>query len=151
MPCGKKRKRHKIATHKRKKRLRKNRHKNTRIICACKGYHFLSWNSHFFTLTYKLKPESFNLNLKNIYRRKVCLKNSRDWKFPLKKTFIHRRMGECCNLGQIQTKFSISKDDSFNQDDFLWVWCIDIKYPMLSRETTYKGGTANVWRPEQHI
>ena len=27
MPCGKKRKRHKISTHKRKKRLRKNRHK----------------------------------------------------------------------------------------------------------------------------
>ena len=27
MPCGKKRKRHKIATHKRKKRLRKNRNK----------------------------------------------------------------------------------------------------------------------------
>ena len=27
MPCGKKRKRHKINTHKRKKRLRKNRHK----------------------------------------------------------------------------------------------------------------------------
>jgi hypothetical protein len=27
MPCGKKRKRHKIATHKRKKRLRNNRHK----------------------------------------------------------------------------------------------------------------------------
>ena len=27
MPCGKKRKRHKIANHKRKKRLRKNRHK----------------------------------------------------------------------------------------------------------------------------
>ena len=27
MPCGKKRKRHKIATNKRKKRLRKNRHK----------------------------------------------------------------------------------------------------------------------------
>ena len=27
MPCGKKRKRRKIATHKRKKRLRKNRHK----------------------------------------------------------------------------------------------------------------------------
>ena len=27
MPCGKKRKRHKIATQKRKKRLRKNRHK----------------------------------------------------------------------------------------------------------------------------
>ena len=27
LPCGKKRKRHKIATHKRKKRLRKNRHK----------------------------------------------------------------------------------------------------------------------------
>jgi hypothetical protein len=27
MPCGKQRKRHKISTHKRKKRLRKNRHK----------------------------------------------------------------------------------------------------------------------------
>ena len=27
MPSGKKRKRHKILTHKRKKRLRKNRHK----------------------------------------------------------------------------------------------------------------------------
>jgi hypothetical protein len=27
MPCGRKRKRHKMATHKRKKRLRKNRHK----------------------------------------------------------------------------------------------------------------------------
>jgi hypothetical protein len=27
VPCGKKRKRHKIATHKRKKKLRKNRHK----------------------------------------------------------------------------------------------------------------------------
>jgi hypothetical protein len=27
MPCGRKRKRHKIATHKRKKRLRKNKHK----------------------------------------------------------------------------------------------------------------------------
>lgn len=27
MPCGRKRKRHKIATHKRKKRLRMNRHK----------------------------------------------------------------------------------------------------------------------------
>ena len=27
MPCGRKRKRHKIATHKRKKRLRLNRHK----------------------------------------------------------------------------------------------------------------------------
>lgn len=27
MPCGKKRKRHKISTHKRKKKLRKNRHK----------------------------------------------------------------------------------------------------------------------------
>ncbi|MFT4643819.1 MAG: hypothetical protein ACI8ZX_000215 [Planctomycetota bacterium] len=27
MPSGKKRKRHKIATHKRKKKLRKNRHK----------------------------------------------------------------------------------------------------------------------------
>ena len=27
MPCGRKRKRHKIATHKRKKLLRKNRHK----------------------------------------------------------------------------------------------------------------------------
>jgi hypothetical protein len=27
MPCGRKRKKRKIATHKRKKRLRKNRHK----------------------------------------------------------------------------------------------------------------------------
>ena len=27
MPCGRKRKRHKITTHKRKKRLRKDRHK----------------------------------------------------------------------------------------------------------------------------
>lgn len=27
MPCGKKRKRHKMSTHKRKKCLRKNRHK----------------------------------------------------------------------------------------------------------------------------
>jgi len=27
VPCGKKKKRHKIATHKRKKKLRKNRHK----------------------------------------------------------------------------------------------------------------------------
>ncbi len=31
MPWGRKRKRHKIATHKRKKRLRKNRHKK-RVI-----------------------------------------------------------------------------------------------------------------------
>jgi hypothetical protein len=30
MPSGKKRKRHKMATHKRKKRLRKNRHKKKR-------------------------------------------------------------------------------------------------------------------------
>jgi hypothetical protein len=30
MPCGKKKKRHKIATHKRKKRLRKNRHKKNK-------------------------------------------------------------------------------------------------------------------------
>jgi len=29
LPSGKKRKRHKIATHKRKKRLRANRHKKT--------------------------------------------------------------------------------------------------------------------------
>jgi hypothetical protein len=28
MPCGRKRKKQKIATHKRKKKLRKNRHKN---------------------------------------------------------------------------------------------------------------------------
>jgi len=27
MPCGRKRKRHKMSTHKRKKRLRKDRHK----------------------------------------------------------------------------------------------------------------------------
>ena len=32
MPCGKKRKRHKIATHKRKKRLRKNRHKKNKQL-----------------------------------------------------------------------------------------------------------------------
>jgi len=32
MPCGKKRKRHKMATHKRKKRLRKNRHKKKGTI-----------------------------------------------------------------------------------------------------------------------
>ena len=31
MPSGKKKKRHKIATHKRKKRLRKNRHKKKMI------------------------------------------------------------------------------------------------------------------------
>ena len=31
MPSGKKRKRHKMSTHKRKKRLRKNRHKSTSI------------------------------------------------------------------------------------------------------------------------
>lgn len=30
MPCGKKKKRHKIATHKRKKRLRKSRHKKNK-------------------------------------------------------------------------------------------------------------------------
>jgi hypothetical protein len=30
MPCGKKRKRHKIATHTRNKRLRKNRHKKNK-------------------------------------------------------------------------------------------------------------------------
>ncbi len=32
MPCGKKRKRHKIATHKRKKRLRKNSHKKNIVL-----------------------------------------------------------------------------------------------------------------------
>jgi hypothetical protein len=32
MPSGKKRKRHKIATHKRKKRLRKNRHKKKEYL-----------------------------------------------------------------------------------------------------------------------
>ena len=32
MPSGKKRKRHKIATHKRKKRLRKNRHKKKQFF-----------------------------------------------------------------------------------------------------------------------
>ena len=34
MPCGKKRKRHKIATHKRKKRLKKNRHKKKKQVVA---------------------------------------------------------------------------------------------------------------------
>jgi len=33
MPSGKKRKRHKMAVHKRKKRLRKNRHKKRKITC----------------------------------------------------------------------------------------------------------------------
>jgi len=32
MPSGKKRKRHKMATHKRKKRLRKNRHKKKIVL-----------------------------------------------------------------------------------------------------------------------
>ena len=32
MPSGKKRKRHKMATHKRKKRLRKNRHKKKQSV-----------------------------------------------------------------------------------------------------------------------
>ncbi len=32
MPSGKKRKGHKMATHKRKKRLRKNRHKKTPFV-----------------------------------------------------------------------------------------------------------------------
>ena len=34
MPNGKKHKRHKMATHKRKKRLRKNRHKKTGVTVA---------------------------------------------------------------------------------------------------------------------
>ena len=34
MPSGKKRKRHKMATHKRKKRLRKNRHKKRKQGCV---------------------------------------------------------------------------------------------------------------------
>ena len=34
MPCGRKRKRHKIATHKRKKRLRKQRHKKKSRQCV---------------------------------------------------------------------------------------------------------------------
>ena len=35
MPSGKKRKRHKMATHKRKKRLKKNRHKKeSNVTCA---------------------------------------------------------------------------------------------------------------------
>ena len=32
MPSGKKRKRHKMSTHKRKKRLRKNRHKKEEVM-----------------------------------------------------------------------------------------------------------------------
>ena len=32
MPSGKKRKRHKVATHKRKKRRRANRHKKSKLI-----------------------------------------------------------------------------------------------------------------------
>ena len=38
MPNGKKKKGHKMATHKRKKRLRKNRHKSKEAVC---GYHAL--------------------------------------------------------------------------------------------------------------
>ena len=41
MPCGRKRKRHKISTHKRKKRLRKNRHKKKDIQDS--GGYQLSW------------------------------------------------------------------------------------------------------------
>lgn len=36
MPSGKKRKRHKMATHKRKKRLRKNRHKKKQFLILIK-------------------------------------------------------------------------------------------------------------------
>ena len=36
MPSGKKRKRHKMSTHKRKKRLRKNRHKSINEEQTCK-------------------------------------------------------------------------------------------------------------------
>ena len=38
---------------------------------------------------------------------------------PLKKIFIHWRTDNCCNPGQFQTKFSISKNSLLNQDDFL--------------------------------
>ena len=41
MPCGKKRKRHKIATHKRKKRLRKNRHKKNNILYSVFECHYV--------------------------------------------------------------------------------------------------------------
>ena len=37
MPSGKKKKRHKMATHKRKKRLRKNRHKSKEISGMASG------------------------------------------------------------------------------------------------------------------
>ena len=59
MPCGRKRKRHKIATHKRKKRLRKNRHKKKNIyakgliaqldrapVSGTGGPRFESWLAH---------------------------------------------------------------------------------------------------------
>ena len=41
MPSGKKRKGHKMATHKRKKRLRKFRHKKK---CSCALYVHISWH-----------------------------------------------------------------------------------------------------------
>ncbi len=46
MPCGKKRKRHKIATHKRKKRLRKNRHKKRKQFPGLPGIAMLSPDLH---------------------------------------------------------------------------------------------------------
>ena len=47
MPSGKKRKRHKMATHKRKKRLRKNRHKKE-ISCYKAYINLLCNNSRLF-------------------------------------------------------------------------------------------------------
>ena len=67
MPCGRKRKRHKISTHKRKKRLRKNRHKKKDIqnqrgllaqldrapVSGTGGPRFESWIAHHMFLVYK--------------------------------------------------------------------------------------------------
>ena len=38
MPNGKKHKRHKMSTHKRKKRLRKNRHKHKELTVSTNGF-----------------------------------------------------------------------------------------------------------------
>ena len=46
MPSGKKRKRHKIATHKRKKRLRKNRHKKKYVGSSTITRHFVQRINH---------------------------------------------------------------------------------------------------------
>ena len=53
MPSGKKRKRHKMATHKRKKRLRKNRHKNSGHSQLLKSKALMNRFRFFFRLRWK--------------------------------------------------------------------------------------------------